>query len=126
MVISGIKTVSIEPYTGPEVRYSGYHLAHTQKDGWSYEWAFYVPDSDPIPKGTQYVVYRQLCDFNLKEPQASRQGNPLHRYWIEPAEFDVFVRGAMAELSDDGQAPEYVTYDYVRELSEQARSRRAL
>ncbi|MCH8193760.1 MAG: hypothetical protein IIA65_07065, partial [Planctomycetes bacterium] len=27
MVISGIKTVSREPYTGPEVRYTGYHLA---------------------------------------------------------------------------------------------------
>ena len=125
MVISGIKTVSIEPYTGPEVRYSGHHLAHTLKDGWSYEWAFYVPHSEPIPKGTQFVVYRQLCDFNLKKPQASRQGNPLHRYWIEPTEFDMFVRGAMAELSDDGQAPEYVTYDYVRKLSEQARSRQA-
>ena len=124
MVISGIKTVSIEPYTGPEVRYTGYHLAHTHKDGWSYEWAFYVPHSEPIPKGTQFVVYRQLCEFNLEEPQPARQGNPLHGYWIDPSEFDVFVRGAMEELSDDGKAPEYVTYDYVRELSEQARSMR--
>ena len=124
MVIFGIRTVSIEPYTGPEVRYTGYHLAHTQKDGWYYEWAFYVPHSEPIPKGTQSVIYRQLCAFNLKEPQESREGNPLHRYWIEPSEFDVFVRGAMAELSDDGEAPEYVTYDYVLELSEQARSMR--
>ena len=123
-VISGIKSVSLGPYTGPEVRYTGYHLAHTQKNGWFYEWAFYIPHSDPIPKGTPDVGYRQLCEFNLKEPQESSRGNFMDDYWIEPSEFDMFVRGAMGELSDDGKAPEYVTHDYLLKLCEQVRSER--
>lgn len=121
MVISGIKTISIEPYTGPEVRYTGFHLAHTKKDKWHYEWAFYIPHSDPIPKGTNYVVYRQLCDFNLDTPQPSRVGNPLHKYWIEASEFDEFVVAAMAELSDESQAPEHVTCENLVHFVKKAR-----
>jgi len=121
MVISGIKTISLEPYTGPEVRYTGFHLAHTKKDKWYFEWAFYVPHEDPIPKGTKYVVYRQLCDFNLDKPQESRVGNPLHKHWIEASEFDAFVVTAMAELSDDGKAPEHVSYENLMHLVEKAR-----
>jgi len=126
MVISGIKTISIEPYTGPELRYTGFHLAHTKKDKWFYEWAFYVPHSDPIPKGTQHVVYRQLCDFNLDKAQESRVGNPLHKNWIESSEFDEFVVAAMAELSDDGKAPEHVSYENLMRLVRKARESMSL
>ena len=37
-------------------------------------------------------------------------------------EFDVWVRGAMAELSDDGKAPESVTYQNVLQLAEKIRN----
>ena len=36
-------------------------------------------------------------------------------------DFDALVRGAMAELSDDGQAPDHVTYEQVMELSKKLR-----
>ena len=41
---------------------------------------------------------------------------------IETAEnFDWWVLGAMAELSDDGKAPEDITYQTVLQLAEQIR-----
>jgi len=42
---------------------------------------------------------------------------------IETSEdFDEWVLGAMAELSDDGKAPEGFTYDEVLELAEEIRA----
>ncbi len=41
---------------------------------------------------------------------------------IEQDEFDTFVRGAMAELSDEGKAPEYVTYQKVLQLTKKIRN----
>ena len=67
------------------------------------------------------MVYRQLCDFNLDKAQESRVGNPLHKNWIESSEFDEFVVAAMAELSDDGKAPEHVTHENLLRLVKKAR-----
>jgi hypothetical protein len=39
-----------------------------------------------------------------------------------PNDFDTWVRGAMAELSDSGAPPDGITYDYVMELSRQIRA----
>jgi hypothetical protein len=36
-------------------------------------------------------------------------------------EFDDFVRGAIAERSDDGKPPADLTYDNVMKMAEQAR-----
>ena len=38
-------------------------------------------------------------------------------------DFDTWVLGAMAELSDNGKAPEQVTYDNVLQLAKQIRNR---
>ena len=41
---------------------------------------------------------------------------------IDADEFDFWVRGAMAECSDDGKAPDFVTYDYVMNLADTIRN----
>jgi hypothetical protein len=74
------------------VNYVGHHLTYTQKDGSFYEWSLYVPDSES-PARSSLLGY----DLSVK-------------YEVD-----------MAELSDDGKAPENVTYESVLQLAEQVR-----
>jgi hypothetical protein len=121
MVIYGLKTIRHEVYSPPETVYTGCHLAHTKKDGWSYEWGLFVPP-EPVREKPECRSYRMLCRFNLGTGQAPQRGNPMSEIRIAADEFDDFVRAAMAELSDDGVAPEHVTYENVMKLVEQIRS----
>lgn len=99
------------------VNYVGYHLAYTEKQGNFYEWGIYLPDSQ-LPGGT-VSSYKVLARANLDGLTDARLsiGPGID---IESSEdFELFVRGAMAELSDDGTCPEGITYEYVLELAEQ-------
>ena len=120
MVVYGLKTIPLEPYSRPEVVYTGRHLAYTKFDRWYYEWALFVP-TQSSPPATGPEVLRMLCRFNLPVEQEPAVGNPLHKNPIAPGEFDLFVRAAMAELSDDGVAPAHVTYENVMALAQQIR-----
>jgi hypothetical protein len=108
-------------WTG-EIAYFGQHLVYTQKGEKFVEWSLYIPDSPP-PARNQMLGYDVLCKFNL-EPQPNWRIASTVNYgiFIETGEeFDKWVLGAMAELSDDGKAPENITYEGVLRLSEQIR-----
>ncbi|MDB5358087.1 MAG: hypothetical protein JWN24_4540 [Phycisphaerales bacterium] len=113
---------STQPYSaGPEITYTGYHLAFTRRDDRLIEWALYVPErklTSPPPMQVYTLRVRgkgepEPTDFN------GLYGDPLQGQ----EEFDTFVRGSMAERSDDGAAPAAVTYDAVTKLADQLRSR---
>jgi len=102
------------------ITYTGRHLAYTQKAGKFYEWAIYVPEKSPSLVG--YNGYGLLHRCNLQGRQA-RAGLAIgDMLTISDAEdFNTFVLGAMAALSDDGKAPEGVTYESVLQLTKQIR-----
>jgi hypothetical protein len=101
----------------------GFHLAHTQKNGRHYEWTLYVPNQTAPRSGVmsydgEYRVHTEGPSKPNPELRPSwGAGDPLHIDTV--ADFDEFVLGAMAELSDTGASPEGITYDYVMQLSQQ-------
>lgn len=105
------------------VTYKGFHLAYTQKAGEFYEWGIYVPAAELKPEFSQMLVYRLLYRDNIeREVKGKFSLSTSAELIIKNAEdFDTFVLGAMAELSDDGKAPEDITYEAVLQLAEQIR-----
>ena len=99
------------------ITYNGYHLAYTQKNGKFYEWSIYVPDEKPV---TGKISGYQLLHRYNPESRIVRAKIGLSmaaELTIENAEdFDILVRGAMADLSDNGTLPENLTYDYILQL----------
>ena len=120
MVIYGLEKKSLKSLSQPGINYVGRHLTFTKKKDWYYEWALYVPERHFQPIN-EISLYRMLCRFNLVNNQEPKVGNPIPENKIEENEFDTFVLGAMAELSDDGKSPEGITYDGVLELAQQIR-----
>lgn len=108
---------------GTNAFYVGYHLANTQRKGNYYEWSIYVTDNDP-PKRSIFFslnsVYRLNIAPNRRAPGAGSMG--WSSVWIQNKKaFDELVLGAMAELSDAGEAPEHISYERVMELSTKLR-----
>ena len=112
-----------------DMQFIGYHLAFTQKETekgkrW-YEWSLYIPDKEPPPVNAvlNYRIHRRLNVNRTKDIENSINqtavSNP-QEIRIEE-DFNTFVLGAMAERSDDGKAPENVTYESVLQLAEQIR-----
>jgi len=102
----------------------GRHLAFTQKKGKFYEWGIYVPDKK-APERDTFQNYKIISKFNGVEPR--RFGGRPNLIGQELAinseeEFDTWVRGALAELSDDGKAPEHITYKNILQLAAKIRS----
>lgn len=106
-----------------DVIYTGYHLACTRKANRCTEWSLYVPDG-PSPSNVKQLGYRAMYRFNLDPLPKWRIGLTIeYGIPIETAgDFETWVVGAMAELSDDGVAPEHVTYQNVIALARQIRS----
>ncbi|MHC4155750.1 MAG: hypothetical protein ACYST6_12620 [Planctomycetota bacterium] len=121
---TAVEVYAVRPVrTDEDVTYKGYHLAHTRKEGKFYEWAVYVPDSMVTPAGVW--GYRLLHKSNMPEHEVKGSLSILMtaELTIENQEdFATFVLGAMAELSDDGKAPENVTYEGVLQLAEEIRA----
>ncbi len=113
--IWGLKAGS---WTG-DITYVGRHLVYTQKGEMFIEWSLYVPESMP-PARSEMLGYDVLYRFNLEEKPKWRIGYTLeYGIRIETEEdFNKWVLGAMAELSDDGKAPDGITYESVLQLSE--------
>ncbi|MFB0551741.1 MAG: hypothetical protein ACETWQ_00370 [Phycisphaerae bacterium] len=105
-----------------DITYTGYHLAYTWKADRFTEWAVYVPDGTP-PENVKQFGYHALYVFNLEhEPRLEITLPVPYGLLIETKEdFDKWVLGAMAELSDDGKAPENVTYESVLQLTKRIR-----
>ncbi len=118
-----VEIYGLKPAGGSSnLMYTGYHLAHTQKAGQFIEWSLYVPDGTPSSSVRQVgcdVLYR----FNIEPEPKWRIGLTVNcDLLIGGAEdFDKWVLGAMAELSDDGTAPVDITYERVLALAEQVR-----
>jgi len=105
-----------------DITYTGYHLTCTQKAGKFIEWSLYVPDGTP-PASVRQLGCDVLYRFNLDHEPKWRIGLTVDCMLIETVgDFDKWVLGAMAELSDDGKAPENVTYESVLQLAKQIRS----
>lgn len=106
-----------------DVNYVGRHLAYTREGEQFYEWAIYVPEKNPPRRSSVYGYYWHLR-FNTKDADKSRNGDGdtlQEDVSIQPCEFDFFVRGAMAEFSDNGVVPDYMTYDFTMNLAGQIR-----
>lgn len=106
-----------------DVTYHARHLTYTRKADQFTEWSLYVPDGPP-PASVRSSGYDVLYRFNMgnHQPKWVLGLNAEYGVPIETAEdFDKWVLGAMAELSDDGKAPEHVTYDRVLLVIEQLR-----
>ena len=109
---------AIKPMTTDEaITYRGYHLAYTQKAGRFYEWSIYVPEQKTAPEAV--LGYNLVHRYNPqgREINAELSIAVAAELEIQDAQdFAVFVRGAMADLSDDGYVPEHVTYENVLDL----------
>ncbi len=118
--IVGLKPGPVEE----DITCIGYHLAYTQKNGKFYEWSIYIPNRK-IPKRDTFQNYKVIPEYNGVESR-SFLGYPNlvteELTIISEEEFDTWVRGAMAELSDDGKAPENATYENVLQLAGKIRS----
>jgi hypothetical protein len=119
-----IEFYALKPADGSsEPLYTGYHLAFTRKQGRFAEWSLYVPNGIP-PADAQATGYEMLYRWNLE----FAKNFVFEHMTVEPEfpidtaeEFDEWVLGAMAELSDDGKAPADVTYQKVVALVRQVR-----
>lgn len=117
--LHGIKPAGI----AGDITYTGYHLAYTHKGDKFSEWSLYVPGETP-PADVKELGYEALYKFNLDpQPQWVIQLTTDYGVPIETAEdFDTWVLGAMAELSETGTAPSQISYQAVLDLIGRIRS----
>ena len=115
---------ALQPPVG-DLNYPGRHLAHTHRAGRYYEWSIYVPEKAPPPRSRPcgYTLLYHVNSSLVSAPERTSMGWGSGDFLDIPnaADFNEFVCGAMAELSDGGVVPEHVTYDNVRKLSRQIR-----
>ncbi|HIJ53835.1 MAG TPA: hypothetical protein HPP66_11870 [Planctomycetes bacterium] len=107
-----------------DLRYTGYHLAYTKKDDRYYEWSLYVTNNSP-PARSAIFGYEALQTYNTSvHIDVDYNNNRIYEDLIIETkdEFNSWVLGAMAELSDDGIIPEHVTYDNVLNLVEEMKT----
>jgi len=107
-----------------EPLYAGHHLAFTRKQGKFFEWSLYVPDGTP-PADVQETGYEMLhrCNVEFARLVTISHMTVEPEFTIETAEeFDEWVLGAMADLADDGTAPEGLTYERVLDLAQEIRT----
>lgn len=102
----------------PSIKYAGHHLAYTQKDGIFYEWSLYIPDKKP-PARNSLLGYNLNIKYQVDENAfGDRPGSLSEDLVIDTnKDFNTWVLGAMAELSDDSEAPEHVSYENVLQLA---------
>ena len=121
---------SISPmYTDLKVTHVARHLAYTQKEDKFYEWTIYVPKenipSQTLPKdcllNIRFFPELQEDREHPKHPKVAEMSSYLRNraITVKAHEFDEWVLGAMSELSEDGKAPEDITYEKVLQLAEQ-------
>jgi hypothetical protein len=107
-----------------EIEYPGRHLAYTRTGQRFIEWSLYVPQQEP-PKSRWRSYHGVVQRFNLDDDRVEPwiMANVSRLIWIEGAgDFDVLVRGAMAELADDHQAPAGITFERTMELARRLRT----
>jgi len=100
------------------ISYTGHHLAYTHKDRIFYEWSLYVPDNQP-PQRSMLFAYEVNLEFDVDKSRFGTWPRNISEDLVIDSryDFDTWVLGAMAELSDNGKAPEQVTYGDVLQLA---------
>ena len=119
-----IEIYSLKPAGGSErSAYTARHLGRTAKAGGFIEWALYVPKT-VLPADSKYLSCDALFRFNVATPPSGGMGMTVSAgVPVKTAEeFDKWVRGAMAEFSDNATAPADVTYPKVSDLAQQTRT----
>jgi hypothetical protein len=103
--------------------YLGHHLACTRKADRFTEWSLYVPTGTP-PAAVRQSGCEALYRFNMTATANAQFGMIVESgVPIKTAEdFDKWVHGAMAELSDNGKVTEPLVYQKVAELSQRLRT----
>jgi hypothetical protein len=106
----------------PNGKYNGYHLAHTQKGGKYYEWSIYVCENKTTPLRHNILGYALLNRSNV-DIKASSLALAIHDDLMiaTQEDFDTWVLGAMADLSDNGMIPKEITYENIMALSSRIR-----
>jgi hypothetical protein len=109
----------------PPIEYPGYHLAYTCKGGRYYEWSLYVPYG-VAPDRNSFMGYLANDSLNVDGERKKGSSGSLTSGDIpikSNRDFQEWVLAAMAELSDDERAPEYVTHDFVLNLANKLRQK---
>ncbi|MHC4726300.1 MAG: hypothetical protein ACYS17_03660, partial [Planctomycetota bacterium] len=103
-----------------DIIYSPYHITHTRKANRFTEWVIYMPNETP-PQNVKEFGYHALYTFNIgrKSRFVPSVSVPYGLLIGTKEDFDKWILGAMAELSDDGKAPEGITYKSVLQLAKQ-------
>jgi hypothetical protein len=104
------------------ISYTGHHLAYTQKDRIFYEWSLYVPDNQP-PQRSMLFAYEVSLEFDVDKSRFGTWPRNISEDLVIDSSYDfnTWILGAMAELSDNGKAQEEMTYESTLQLAEQIR-----
>lgn len=106
-----------------DITFTGRHLTYTRKKGKFYEWGIYIPNKK-IPSRDTFQDYKVISKYNGVEPRRFGGRPNLIRQELvisSEEEFNDWVLGAMAELSDDGLAPKNIAYENALQLAERIR-----
>jgi hypothetical protein len=103
--------------------YLGHHLTWTRKADRFTEWSLYVPTGAALAT-VRPASYSVLYRLNIASAANAQFGMTVDSAVpIKTAEdFDKWVGGALAELSDNGKAPEPLVYQKVTELAQRLRT----
>ena len=107
---------------GEEFTFEGYHLAYTKKNGEFYEWAIYIPTKYIDSKYSDMLNYDFIFRNNTtRKLDVNSLGSSVRPELTikNQQDFETYVLGAMAEMSNDGNIPEQITYEKVLKLSDQ-------
>jgi hypothetical protein len=111
-------------HKGEEFTFEGYHLAYTKRNGIFYEWAIYIPSQDIDPKYSEMLNYNLIFRNNTSRYiDVHSLGTSVRAEFTigNKQDFETFVLGAMAELSDEGLVPEHLSYENVLRLADELR-----
>jgi len=99
---------------------TGYHVAYTQKNDMFYKWSLSVsqqPFADQLQM--EYELLHRYNPASRKVKAKLSLALPALIRIENQYDFNRLVQAAMAELSETGQAPEYITYDFVMNLAKE-------
>jgi hypothetical protein len=118
------RVAALKPWlVAEETTLVGRHLAWTQKGDKCYEWGIYVAGGTVPERGT-FQDRKAVCEYRDAEPRWFRSAPnsiSLELTIASETAFEAWVVQAMAVLSDDGKAPEHVTYAGVLRLAGEIR-----
>ena len=120
VVITGVKTIGAADI---EVSFLGRHLASTHINGQHYAWSLFVPER-PVPPAEQFFGYTFQYGTVSNDPRnnwGSREVDSRSLAIDTDDDFNLFVRGTMAEYSDNGSVLSHITPEHTRRLAEQIR-----